>query len=178
MKKEFKSYTSRALSETEYQALLNACDRYEDTALLYIGVRFGLRRDDAVHINTADVDTASGKIRFYEKKKKRIRELPIPSDILPFFKQYMSHLPKNQKTLFSYKDDKSAYNRLQKLCVRAGIKTPFPFHTLRGSCYKFLRNKYKWTLEQASAWLGDSVSVAALHYGAVSEGELADLVKL
>jgi integrase len=177
LKKTFRSYTERALSETEYKLLLNACERYEDTCLLYLGVRFGLRRLDIVNVKVADINIESGKLRFYEQKKSRTRELPIPSDILPWFKQYMDHLPKTQKTVFSYHDDKTVYNRLQDLCKKAGIRTPFPVHSLRGTCYKRLRNQDKWSLEAASAWLGDTIQVAALHYGAVSEGELADLVK-
>jgi integrase len=176
-RKPFRSYTDRALSELEYQMLLNACERYEDTALLYLGVRFGLRRQDIVNVKMADVNLEQGKIRFYEHKKSRTRELPIPSDILPWFKQYIEHLPKSQKTMFSYTNDKTVYNRLQELCIRAGIHTPFPVHTMRGTCYKRLRNQYKWTLEAAAAWLGDTVEIAALHYGSVSEGELADLVR-
>lgn len=177
VKRKFNSYTARALSEAEYQALLNACERYEDTALLYLGVRFGLRRFDIVTVNIADIDLVNGKLWFYEKKKNRIRELPIPSDILPWFKQYLDHLPKSQKTLFSYHDDKTVYNRLHDLCIKSGIRTPYPVHALRGTCYKRLRNVYKWNLEAAAAWLGDTIEVAALHYGTVSEGELADLVK-
>jgi integrase len=176
-RKPFRSYTERALSEVEYQTLLNACERYEDTCLLYLGVRFGLRRLDIVNVKVADINIESGKLRFYEQKKSRTRELPIPSDILSWFKQYMDHLPKTQKTVFSYHDDKTVYNRLQDLCKKAGIRTPFPVHSLRGTCYKRLRNQDKWSLEAASAWLGDTIQVAALHYGAVSEGELADLVK-
>jgi len=176
-KKAFNSYTARALSEADYQALLNACERYEDTALLYLGVRFGLRRLDIVNVKKDDVNTDTGKIRFFEQKKNRTRELPIPSDILPWFKQYKEHLPTTQKTMFSYNDDKTVYNRLQALCTKAGIRTPFPVHTMRGTCYKRLRSVYKFNLEAAAAWLGDTIEVAALHYGAVSEGELADLVK-
>lgn len=177
-KKPFRSYTLRALSETEYSALLNVCQCYEDTCLLYLGVRFGLRRQDIVNVQKADVDVVAGKIRFFEKKKNRIRELPIPADLLAWFTQYIEHLPSNQKTVFSYKDDSTVYNRLQELCKRAGIKTPFPVHTLRGTCYKRLRNIYKWNLEAAAAWLGDTIDVAAQHYGVVSDGELADLVKI
>jgi integrase len=176
-RKSFRSYTERALSEAEYQALLDACQEFQDTALLYLGVRFGLRRYDICNVNKLDVDTINGKLRFFEKKKSITRELPIPSDILPWFKQYVDHLPKNQKGLFTYHDDRSIYNHLQALCVRAGIRTPLPVHTLRGTCYKRLRNIYKWNIESAAAWLGDSIEVAALHYGAVTSGELADLVK-
>jgi integrase len=130
-----------------------------------------------VNVQKADVDLVTNKIRFFEKKKNKTRELPIPSDLLAWFKQYIEHLPKAQKTLFSYSGDRNVYNRLQALCNKAGIKTPFPVHTLRGTCYKRLRNIYKWTLETSAAWLGDTINVAATHYGAVSEGELADLVK-
>jgi integrase len=175
-KKLFNSYTTRALSEKEYQDLLNACMTYEDTCMLYLGVRFGLRRQDIVSVNVADVNLVTNKLRFYEKKKDRIRELPIPADLVPWFTQYIGHLPRTQKTLLKYTDDKTVYNRLQALCKKVGIKTPFPVHTLRGTCYKRLRNVYTWTLEAAAAWLGDSIEVAALHYGSVSEGELADLV--
>lgn len=177
VKRKFNSYTARALSEAEYSALLNACERFEDTCLLYLGVRFGLRRQDIVSVSVSDVNTDTGKLRFFEQKKNRTRELPIPTDILPWFKQYKEHLPSTQKTMFSYSDDKTVYNRLQSLCEKAGIKTPYPVHAMRGTCYKRLRNVYKWNLEAAAAWLGDTIDVAALHYGAVSEGELADLVR-
>ena len=178
-KKPFRSYTERALSDTEYKRMLEKAPSFEDEVMLRLGVELGLRRYDLSKLQVKDVriDVEPHVMYFYEFKKKRIRSLPLNNELSAILKRFLNSIPKRD-FLFAWGDgsDKTAYNHLQKIATLAGVKTPLPFHALRGTCYKRKKDQ-KWSIEQAAAWLGDDVRTAMEHYGVVSEGELRDLVK-
>jgi hypothetical protein len=47
---------------------------------------------------------------------------------------------------------------------------------LRGSAYKF-KKAQGWSVEQAAALLGDTISVAQEHYGTPSDSEIDELIR-
>ena len=189
---EFKSYTLFALSYNEYLRSLLQCKTNEEACLIVIACEYGLRRDDIVALELANIDFKNKRISFSEHKKGgRILTRPLSDAVISDLQKHINTLPNRTKYLFPspYKNSKTghksgswAWRTLQDLCSRADIPAPNgrknrPFHSLRGTCYKLRRNRDKWTAEQCAAWLGDTITTAMKHYGAVSDAELDDLVR-
>lgn len=188
-KKIFESYTKYALTETDYKKLLRACNKKEDQILLQLAVEMGFRRLDISKLLISNIDKGNKKIRFHEHKKdtkdkdgkiiEKWRTLPVPDDLFQEILMYLQTLPDDQKYLFKWGKsefgDITAYRRFNDLCVIAGIPKR-AFHALRGTCYKFKKAR-GWSVEQAAAWLGDSVEIALQHYGTPSDSELEQLVR-
>lgn len=186
---QFDSYTKKALSESQIVKLLSVCETTEDSILIKLAIEFGLRRGDITNLLIENVKLDEQLLYFSEQKKGgRIRKLPIRPWLCTELRQFINAINGTRKTLFSFSSDRTAYNRLQEIYCKAGYSKkvrhgkgfrfvpPFPFHALRGTCYKRLRAEGK-TLEFAVAWLGDTIGVASQHYGVVTEAELEDAVR-
>ena len=191
MKAQFDSYTKYALSHNQYMKLMLACKTTSETCLIGLAIELGLRRDDLVSIEVANIDIDHKWLTFYEKKKDRIRRLPIPDQQVADIVRHLNTFKKRPKFLFPSRraDSKSghisgmeAWRTLQDLCLAADIPAPpgrkdRPFHSLRGTCYKLKQNRDKWSVEQAAAWLGDAPETAMKHYGKTTDSELEALVR-
>lgn len=187
----FTSYTKYALSYSDYMKIMLKCRTLEQTCLIGIACEYGLRRDDIIAIEIANINLPEKRMIFKEQKKNRMVSRPLSDIIVSDLTRYINSLPKNTRFLFPAKRKTSktghmsgmeAWRTLQELCIQADIPMPSdrkdrPFHALRGTCYKLKRNRDKWTAEQVAAWLGDTIGTAMKHYGAVTDSELDDLVR-
>ena len=190
-KRPFKSYTEFALTNNEYMRLMLACSTTAETCLIGLAVELGLRREDVVGLEINNIDFDNKRIVFLERKKNRLRTMPLPDVQLQDIRKHLNTLRKGERFLFpaARKDSKTghmsgmeAWRTLQYLCLVADIPAPpgrkgRPFHSLRGTCYKLRQNRDKWTVEQAAAWLGDTAAVAMTHYGKTTDAELETLIR-
>lgn len=187
--KNFDSYTKKALSETQIAKILSVCQTLEDSMLIKLAIEFGLRRGDISRLKVSDVHLDEQMLYFREQKKgDKIRKLPIKSGLCTELRQYINSINGTRKSLWSFESDRTAYNHMNELYHKAGYSRkirvgkrfkyvpPFPFHALRGTCYKRLRAEGR-TLEFAAAWLGDTVGIASQHYGIVTDAEIEDAIR-
>lgn len=143
--------------------------------MLLVGVELGLRRKDLVNIKVVDIDLDNGKLSFFEHKKDRIRTLPLSARLAQEIRILLNTLPRGQKTLFSYKSDRTVWNRLNAIFDKVGIENR-GVHCLRGTCVK-LRQQEGWTVEQTAKLIGDRVETVWTHYSTPSDDELAALIR-
>ena len=165
----------KALTRNEYEKCLLACNNQEDRVMLLVGVELGLRRKDLVNIKVVDIDLDNGKLSFFEHKKDRIRTLPLSARLAQEIRILLNTLPRGQKTLFSYKSDRTVWNRLNAIFDKVGIENR-GVHCLRGTCVK-LRQQEGWTVEQTAKLIGDRVETVWTHYSTPSDDELAALIR-
>ena len=187
----FDSYTKYAFSLPHYQKAMMACRTTEETCLIGLACEMGIRRDDIVAVETANIDLTNKRLTFVEHKKKRIRTMALPDQQVQDIVKHLNTFKKIPPFLFPAKRRSSktghmsgmeAWRTLQEICKRADIPMPpgrkdRPFHSLRGTCYKLKQNRDKWTVEQAAAWLGDTPETAMRHYGKTTDAELETLVR-
>lgn len=151
----------------------------EEEVLMRVTVALGLRRRDVSRIKIQNIDLVNHRVTYYEHKKDRDRTLPINESLSRTLKKYINTLSKEQKYLFPWGEhewgDITAYRRFHSLCERAGIPTR-PFHSLRGTCYKFLQGQ-GWSPVAAADLLGDSIETAQKHYAAPSPAEMEELMR-
>jgi integrase len=174
-KKPFDSYTKYALSETDIKRCLEACDTTEKECIIKLGYTLGLRRSDMAHIVIEDVDFTNHRMRYYEEKKKRTRDVPMTDDLELCLSKHKNAGGK-RKYLFKYPSGSTMYRRFQEILFDAGIKQPAgrkarPFHALRGTCYKYWQRK-GMPVEQIAELLGDTLETAMLHYGKATMTEI------
>jgi integrase len=187
---QFNSYTKYALNYNQYMRILLKCRTPEQTCLISMACELGLRREDVVSIENANIDLEGKWITFLEKKKGTMRRLPLPDQLVADITKHQSTYRKLPQFLFPAKrtsktghmSGMEAWRTLQELCLQADIPEPAdrkdrPFHSLRGTCYKLKQNRDKWTVEQAAAWLGDTAETAMKHYGKTTVSELETLVR-
>lgn len=168
-----------ALTPGEYQKILAVCGTYEEEIMMKVAVGLGLRRADLSRIRISDIDLAAGSLSYLEQKKRdRIRVVPIGPELSRALKKYIGTLPGDQIFLFrwgaSRYGDRTAHRRLQDLCDRAGIPRR-PFHALRSTCIKH-KQREGWTVSEVAALIGDTIRVVQEHYAVPSNAELRELM--
>jgi integrase len=162
-----------ALTRGEYQKLLSVADSLEDDLMLHMAIETGLRREDLVSIRYQDISFPDASLTFLEKKKKRVRSIPISRGLVQLLQKHRkTHAPRERVFDFS---GRTAWNRLHRLCVLAKIP-PRPFHALRATCVKFCQAS-GWTPSQVGKLTGDSLRVIEEHYACPSEAEMREAVE-
>lgn len=161
-----------SLTRKEYEKLLDACSSIEDELMIKVAVGLGLRRYDLTHMMIADIDLSEETLSYHEKKKgNRIRTVFISAKLSQLIVKYLKTIPRDQKKLFAF-SDKTAYNRLQKLCDIATIPRR-PFHALRATCIKF-HQAAGWRDEETAELVGDTIRVIQEHYSTPSKSEMRE----
>jgi len=180
-KKQKKRPDRRAADEsfttTEIRKLLEVCDNLMDEVIIYLGIHLGLRRQDMVRIKIASIDFNNHLVHYYEEKKDRHRALPLAPKLEQLLKKYVN-TRRGEEWLFPYGKskwgDRSLWNRLNRLCDKAGIRRR-EFHALRATCVKLLR-KQGWKDIEIAEILGDNIDVMRYHYGAPNIEDLKELM--
>lgn len=164
-----------ALTRSEYEKILRACDSQTDRCLIMVGVELGLRRADIVKIRIADIKFTEHRLLYCEQKKgNRIRNIPISPQLEQELKIMLQTLSKNQRLLFDF-SDKTAYNKFQRLCEKIGIK-PRGFHALRATCVK-LHQQQGWSVELVAKLIGDNITTVQQYYSTPSDVELVEIMR-
>jgi integrase len=161
-----------ALTQTEYEKICAACNSHEDEVLVKFTVATGMRRYDVVNVLLSNINLDTGAIMYYEKKKKRFRTIYIGTNMRQLLRKFIKTLPKDQKTLFWFRE-KCAYNKIQRLCEIAQIPKR-PFHALRATCIKRCQ-RAGWSPEQVCELTGDTLRTIQLHYSVPSIAEMVEV---
>ena len=181
-----------SFTKKEVEKLLAACTNLEDEVMLRLAVTTGLRRVDLSRVTIQNI--REGSLTFHEHKKDRRKEgkvieerwrtIPLSPVVIQKIEQLKEALgkegqKKNEGYLFSWGKsewgDKTAFNRLQALCSRAGIPER-PFHALRSSAVKLMQAS-GYTPEEVAKITGDTIAVIQQHYATPTDAELMERVK-
>ncbi len=182
-KREFVLHSGMvALTPEELAKVLEPIDRLEERALLELAATTGLRREDIVAIPLEGLDLDRGTLRYYESKKRRTREVPIQGRPLVTLRTYVRGLPKGERWLFpsprkagKHQTGRFAWTIWNRWLDRASLPRR-PFHALRATAYKLAKAR-GWSVELASALLGDTIRVAQEFYGVATPGELLQVAR-
>ena len=170
------AFRSNSLSEAEQILLINAIDTFEDLVLFKLALCTGIRREDIVRIERANINLEGRRLKFWEGKKQRVLEIPIAESIVPDLTRHLN-TPPNKKLLFGM-SGRTAYRHLQKCMKRAGIKKHIAFHDLRRTFVKTARKK-GLSMKAVSQITGDKTSTIELYYSNLDMQELnAEVNKL
>ena len=173
-----------SLSPQEAELLLNSCEDFTEKMLLKIALSCGIRRIDISKLAWKDIDWEENRIKFYEHKKRRTKEVYFDDNLKTELKQ-LRNIHKEEHYLFpgrsepkygkGHISDKTAYNILQRNLDAAGISKR-PFHSLRATCAKLCKEK-GWSVEQIAKHLGDTVRVVQQHYSTPSLSEMKNIAQ-
>jgi integrase len=171
----------KALTFEQTQSLLSLKDLpLLEEGVLRLGLNGGLRREDLVSVRASDLHEEDSSLTFYEHKKRRNLTVYLSNDTIKCLNQIRKEYPsvwmfpaKNSK---KHIGSKTAYNILQRNLIKIGAPSPWPFHSLRATCYK-LCQRAGWNVEMSAKHLGDSVRVAQEHYATPSSEEMKQVMK-
>ncbi len=176
-----------ALSKAQVLALLSAIDDFPHKVFFELEVNLGFRRGDIVCLSWKDVDFRANTLSYFERKKDRVRVVPLAAHLVVLLRQLRKLQPDEYYVFPGFVDKKrgkghmserKAYDLFQKYLVAAGIQgvgDRRPFHCLRATCIK-LCGQAGFTPEQAAKHIGDSLRVVQEHYGVPSDAEMAEVV--
>ena len=181
-----------ALTQKEWNKLINVVDNLEDEVMLKLTVTKGFRREDIGHgtikryRKTKPVWITTGikveNIRFddkiliyYESKKDRLRDVPLNEGDITMIKKLLNSRGKQQHEYLITYSGRTAYRKLQEYCDKAGIRRR-PFHALRSTCTKFCKLA-DWSDEQVSRLTGDTIAVIQEHYRTPSTAEMSEVAR-
>ena len=181
-----------ALTQKEWNKLINVVDNLEDEVMLKLTVTKGFRREDIGHgtikryRKTKPVWITTGikveNIRFddkiliyYESKKDRLRDVPLNEGDITMIKKLLNSRGKQQHEYLITYSGRTAYRKLQEYCDKAGIRRR-PFHALRSTCTKFCKLA-DWSDEQVSRLTGDTIAVIQEHYRTPSTTEMSEVAR-
>jgi integrase len=143
-----------AMLPQEVGKLLAVLDTVESEALFKLEFFTGIRREDIVAIEIANIDWVSRHITFWESKKRRnfcvwfddgvkqALQKQVNAKVIPLQSKFLFPSPRNSK---KHMTGRYAYKLLQMYLDRAGVKRR-PFHALRASCVKILQ-KAGWSID-------------------------------
>jgi integrase len=158
-----------ALTKIEYEKVLAVIDNFEDEVLIRLTVATGMRREDVVNVKISDLDFENKCLSFYEHKKRKIHNVPLPDNLIILIQRYLKTIKPNQEKLFNL-CSKTAYNRFQDYCILAKIPKR-PYHALRATCIKFCQAA-GWTPTQTAELVDDTLRVIEGHYKTPSKAEM------
>jgi integrase len=181
-----------ALTEKEVNLIFQKVEKLEEESLISLAIASGIRREDIVAIEKKNIEIDETyipegqghllKIIFWEQKRKRYWTTYVGGRAAQSIIQLMNVQKKNKiraRWLFISPHDKNkhlsgrtAYNILQKLLKRAGLR-PRPFHALRATCMKMCQKK-GWSIEQTMELTGDSWRTVQEHYLTPTEDEMKE----
>jgi integrase len=165
----------KSLTKKEFEKLMAKIGVLEDEILILLGVNTGMRRRDITSVEISNLNLKEKSITYYENKKRRMRTIFINSEMARKLEIYLNTLPKKQKKLFGF-GDRTAYNRLNKYCVLAGIPKR-PFHALRATCIKFCQSA-GWSPAEVSELTGDTIRTIQEHYETPSIAEMQEAAEI
>jgi len=179
-----------ALTEEEVKKLMGKVNIIHDEVLLLMTLSTGMRREDVVSIEIANmrkIDVDEGgyfyEIDYWEHKRRRTWRTRIAGRAAQATAQHLHILPKGCKFLFpsrrlaffktKHLASRTAYSIFQKYLKLAGLRQR-PFHALRATCMK-LAKKRGYTIEQLMELTGDSYRTIQQHYLTPSEDEMQEV---
>lgn len=179
-------YTSGEVSlrPDQVDELLSVIDDLTYLALFKLAVSCGIRRGDIVGLKWKDVNLDKNELKFYEKKKDRVKTVYFSDSVAQTLKLLRNEQEGKEYYLFpgrsnmkygkGHVSESTVYRRFQTFLVKAGIQGEEdrkPFHALRATCYKLCQSA-GWSVEQAAKHIGDTVRVAQEHYATPSDEEM------
>jgi len=172
-KKEGYRTGEKALTPKEYEKLMSVVDRLDDEVIFKLAICTGARREDLANIKVSNIDLEELTVSFYEQKKSRIHTVPISQEMSRLIKQLLNSRGKHQSEYIYPWTGRTAYDRLQKYCDKAGIPRR-PIHALRATCVKRCQAA-GWSIEQVARLTGDTIGVIQHHYSWPSRSEMKEV---
>jgi integrase len=182
-----KYYTGEdALTEEEVKKLLSVITDLRDEVLIRIALEAGIRREDIVAIELANINLSEKpiEIKFWEEKKNRMWTVYVGGETSKRLEQYINLLNSSRtktKWLFPASNPerhitgRTAYNILQYWLSVAGLPGR-PFHALRATAMKLML-KRGYPPEVVSKITGDTYRVIVERYVVPSKGELKERIR-
>lgn len=181
-----------ALTEAEVRTVISSALSLETVALLSLAIAGGLRREDVVSVEVANIrrleaETGVGlprttllEVAFWEKKRRRNWRVFVTGSAAQGLLLYLNQRRRDKsrwlfpspRTTSKHISSRHAYDMLQSALEAAGLKRR-PFHALRATCMKMCQRK-GWTIEQTMELTGDSWRTVQEHYLTPSEDELRE----
>jgi integrase len=170
--RKHKPYRSNSLTLEEQERLLSVTETFEDLTLLHLALTTGIRREDIARIEVGNIDLDNRQLRFWESKKRRWWTVPLTVECCQDIRRLLNTYPNGRKRLFDM-TGRTAYNHLQKILLKAGIKKELSFHDLRRTFIKTAKRR-GLSPKAVSQITGDTLATIEQSYANLDMEELKE----
>lgn len=171
-----------ALTVDEVEQVLAVEDRLDRRALLATAIGTGIRREDVVALQVANLEVVGDerkaiRVSFYEEKKDRPWVAWLPADLAQPLRTWIrtrdsesKYVWPSERSSSGHVSGRTAFNWLQEALDQAGLDRR-PFHALRSTCIKLLK-RAGWSEEQIQDQTGDNLRTIRRHYLTPTKSEM------
>jgi integrase len=160
------------LMPEQITALLAALPTYRDDAMVRLGLSVGLRVSELITITQADIDWQLGKIKIWDEKKDRMREVTPDSPTLAVLRRYVASIGA-QRELWPI--TAKTVNRIVAAASRQALGRVITWHSLRTSYVSTCRAN-DVPLEIVQANTGDSRSTILRYYSRIPDQVVRQII--
>ena len=170
------------LSQSEIKQLYGAAENLQDKVLLHLFYGCGLRRSEAIKLNTSDIQFKRGILIVREGKGKKRREVPMSKTITEDLENYYLNHRKEDSLQQAFilnrrgkRMTQDSYGaRVRKLLKKAGINKSICLHSLRHSIATHLLEN-GLSLEYVRNFLGHKHLDTTQGYTRINKKQLLNL---
>ncbi|WP_153798450.1 tyrosine-type recombinase/integrase [Foetidibacter luteolus] len=180
--------TRHPLSATEINQLFSAAENLKERALLHLFYSCGLRRSEAMLLNTRDIDFTEGLLYVRKGKGAKRRVIPLTKNVIGDFEEYFITTRSKQKYKDRLADDafmltyagrrmgcNSYYRQFKKILGNSGIeKQEISLHHLRHSISTHLLHA-GMPMELVRDFLGHSELSSTLIYAKADKAQIRSI---
>lgn len=153
------------LTPEEITELYNACKSLQETIIIHLCYGCGLRRSEAEHLNTKDIDYEKKLLYIRKGKGKKRRVIPLTETIIIDFKQYREK--ESESFLLNKWNTRMTGNKIyetfKKILKRTELDQDYTLHNLRHSIATHLLEN-GMSIEMVRDFLGHSQLVTTQVY--------------
>ena len=157
----------KALTPKQQELLISASSSYLEELFFKTALALGCRRADIIRLRWDNINLAERSVSYLEAKKgDSVHVAYIPESLVILLKRWRENTP--GPYLFPGKSEghissKTAYNIFNRAMGRAGLPTPWPFHSLRATAIKNCQ-RAGWSPEATAILVNDTLQVIQQHY--------------
>jgi integrase len=160
------------LTPDQITALLAALPTYRDDVMVRLGLSVGLRVSELLGITQADIDWQLGKIKIWDEKKNKLREVTPDTPTLAVLRRYVESIGA-QRALFPI--TAKTVNRMLAAASRQALGRVITWHSLRTSYVSTCRAN-DVPMEIVEANTGDSRSTILKHYSRIPDQVVRQII--
>ncbi len=168
-------FSNDPLTRDEVEKLLNAVDNVQDHTFLTLGFYSGMRISEIIALEEISLDEKEGKIRIWDEKKNKYRDVYVPAVVFSVLKRYLNTLEKRKDPRLFPFSKKTAERKIEAWTTKVLGKTK-SWHAVRHT-YISLSRELELPMEIVISNTGDAPATILKYYSKPSSEYIRKVIE-